>query len=96
MSYESPFFIETGKSISLSENELLAVNMVVDKHKKNSRPSPMQSSIYIYKIDQKILYVEITQYKRTTNRPSPRGGGGSTFLIDLEKMSIIDEWMNQK
>ena len=95
MSYESPFFIETGKSISLSENELLAVNMVVDKHKKNSRPSPMQSSIYIYKIDQKILYVEITQYKRTTNRPSPRGGG-STFLIDLEKMSIIDEWMNQK
>lgn len=95
MSYESPLFMEMGNSISLSENELLAINMAVNKHNKNSSSSlPIQSSIYIYKIDKKILYVHIAENKQVAKRV--KGGGGSEFLIDLEKMSIVDEWINQK
>ena len=44
--------------------------------------------------DSEILYIHIGTER--IKGKFVKGGGDSEFLVDLNKMSIIDEWINQK
>lgn len=67
--------------------------MVLIKHtKKSSTKIPFKNLIFVYKVDSEILYIHIGTER--IKGEFVKGGGDSEFLVDLNKMSIIDEWIN--
>lgn len=95
LAHDSKTSLAKGFSISFSETELQAINMVLTKHKKKSSATiPFQNAIFVYKVDSEILYIHIGTER--IKGEFVMGGGDSEFLINLNKMLIIDEWINQK
>lgn len=95
LAYDSPSNLKTGQFAVMSESELHAINIAVAAHQKGaSNASPVQNSIYVYKIDSKTLYIHVVSNKSETRHKF--GGGDSEFIFDLEKMIVIDKWVNQK
>lgn len=95
LSYDSPSNLKKGQFAVMSESELRAINIAVEAHQKSaSKVIPAQNSIYAYKIDSKVLYIHVVSNK--SEKKHKFGGGDSEFIFDLEKMVIIDEWLNQK
>ncbi len=95
LAHDSKTSFAKGFSITFSETELQAINMVLIKHKnKSSTMIPFKNLIFVYKVDSEILYIHIGTER--IKGEFVKGGGDSEFLVDLNKMSIIDEWINQK
>lgn len=95
LAYDSPSNLKKGQFAVMSESELRAINIAVEAHQKSaSKVIPAQNSIYAYKIDSKVLYIHVVSNK--SEKKHEFGGGDSEFIFDLEKMVIIDEWLNQK
>ena len=95
LAHDSRISFAKGFSIIFSETELQAINLVLIKHtKKSSAEIPFKNLIFVYKVDSEILYIHIGTER--IKGKFVKGGGDSEFLVDLNKMSIIDEWINQK
>ena len=95
LAHDSRISFAKGFSITFSETELQAINLVLIKHtKKSSAEIPFKNLIFVYKVDSEILYIHIGTER--IKGKFVKGGGDSEFLVDLNKMSIIDEWINQK
>ena len=95
LSYDSPSNLKKGQFAVMSESELRAINIAIAAHQKGApKVSSPQNSIFAYKIDSKTLYIHVVSNK--SEKKHTLGGGSSEFIFDLEKMVIIDEWLNQK
>lgn len=107
IAHESFFAMDSAVSYTLSGRELRAINMAVA-----DAPSVMRSndlyleSVYIYKINSKILYICIDlneneyffkkngKFDNTSKSKisgSLRGDGGGEYLINLKTMTIIEK-----